>query len=100
MNISNTVLLAAFTQFKQQEFLAVTVWVNPALRKLDSQERAWTASPFHRDYIATDAERQRYVKEFVNWSEEYMTHLSVAFSGQPEAAVSAFRTQREIAAFR
>ena len=100
MNTPNTVLQAVLTQFVPQQYLAVTVWVNPALRNLDSHERAWAGSPFHRDYIENDAARQQYAKEFIKWSEGYMTHLSVAFSGQANTAVSVVPAQREIVTFR
>ena len=71
----STALSSTLTKFATNEYARVTFWVNPALRKLDATED-WKTSPFHRDRIAGDPERKKYVDEFVAWSESYMERLT------------------------
>jgi hypothetical protein len=86
-----TALSSTLTKFGANQYATVTFWANPALRKLDSDEPSWAASPFNRERIASDPERKKYVDEFVAWSEAYMKAL-VPFGGAaPVRDFPAFR---------
>jgi hypothetical protein len=93
LNLQNTALESAITMFRPRYHLSVQAWVNPALRKLDSEERTWASNPFHRDWIAKDPARQAYVKEFIAWAEGYAAVLSRVYDGSAAGApqVPAFR---------
>jgi len=93
INLQNTALESAFMMFRPRYLLSVQAWVNPALRNLDSDERSWAASPFHRDWIAKDPARQAYVNEFIAWAEGYAAVLSRVYDGSVGSAaqVPAFR---------
>lgn len=86
VSIPATALRGDFTQFGSNRFLRVSVWINPALRKLDARERKWAANPFHRDALANDPERKRYVDEFIAWSEAYMKRITLTMRGRLDSA--------------
>jgi hypothetical protein len=93
LSLPNTTLESAFTMFRPRYHLSVQVWVNPALRNLDSDERTWAANPFHKDWIAKDPARQAYAKEFIAWAEGYAAVLSKVYDGSAAGAaqIPAFR---------
>ena len=92
IDIPRTALSATFAQSQTRHFLTVTIYVNPATRDLDATETSWLANPFHRDLVANDPARDRYVKDFIAWSEAYMPLISIS---RPSAGgirpVTAFR---------
>jgi hypothetical protein len=78
LEIPNTVLQSTIAQNLPNRFLTLTITVNPALQGLDSSETVWANSPFHRDRIAKDGERDRYVRDFVAWSEAFKSRIPIS----------------------
>ena len=91
VKVPATSLHGFFARFRDYHNFAVHVWTNPDLRKLDSQERAWAANPYHRDWQAKEPERKHYVDEFVAWSENYMAYLLRDSAAPEKHSIAVFR---------
>ena len=98
IDIPTTVLSATFAQSLPNRFLTITVYVDPAMRDLDSAEPIWASSPFHRDRISKDEARDRYAKEFVAWAEAYRPLISISRSSESSATFAG--GNRQVPAFR
>ena len=83
-----TMLNATFAQNQPRRYLTVHITINPGLRGLESTASNWVSNPFHRTLIGRDEARDRYVKEFIAWSEAYKPLLAFSRTAGSGAATT------------
>jgi hypothetical protein len=87
VKIPATALRITLAKITGSEYFRMEVYVNPALRGLDSTQSNWNMSPFHSKRIAKDPRRRKYVDELIAWSDDYMNNLPLPFRAGSEAGV-------------